>query len=216
MIELYFDFVSPYAYLAWTQRNALAARVGRDVEPIPILFAGILAALGTKGPAEVPARRAYVFKDALRAAQRAGVRLVPPQAHPFNPLIALRIAGLGLEPALRTRIIDALFTAAWADGGSIDTAERISEVLARHGIEAAPLLAAAAEPEAKDRLRRRTEEAIARGAFGVPTLFVDGELFFGFDAFPEIEAYVRGDDPVPKHPELIQRWDELLPAAVRR
>lgn len=216
MLELCFDFVSPYSYLAWTQVGQLAARIGHELEPIPVLFAGILDALGTKGPAEVPARRAYVFKDALRAAHRAGVPLVPPRAHPFNPLLALRIAGLPMEASTRNRIIDALFTAAWADGGSIDTAEAISEVLARAGVDAAPLLARAAEPEAKERLRRSTEHAIARGAFGVPTLFIDGEMFFGVDSFPDIGAFVRGEDPAMQHPELVQRWLDLPAAATRR
>src|SRR3954464_16081207 len=113
MIELFFDFISPYAYLAWTQAAALGARVGQDIQPRPVLFAGILNALGTKGPAEVPARRAYVMKDALRKADRAGVTILPPPAHPFNPLPALRVAALDLDPTLRWRIIDALFAATW-------------------------------------------------------------------------------------------------------
>lgn len=144
------------------------------------------------------------------------MRIVPPRAHPFSPLLALRIAGLPMESSSRTRVIDALFTATWADGGSIDSAECISVVLGRAGIDAAPLLAIAAEPDAKDRLRRRTEQAIARGAFGVPTVFVDGEMFFGFDSFPDIEAHVRGEDPVARHPQLVQRWLELPAAATRR
>src|SRR6478752_7418077 len=114
MIELCFDFISPYAYLAWTQTAALGARVGHEIVPRPVLFAGILNALGTKGPAEVPARRAYVMKDALRKAHRLGVTILPPPAHPFNPLPALRLAAVEIDPALRWRIIDALFAATWA------------------------------------------------------------------------------------------------------
>jgi 2-hydroxychromene-2-carboxylate isomerase len=71
MIEIFFDFISPYAYLACCRVRALGERIGHEVEPRPVLFAGILNALGTKGPAEVPARRAYVVKNVLRAAQRA-------------------------------------------------------------------------------------------------------------------------------------------------
>src|SRR5258706_11469171 len=100
MIELFFDFISPYSYLAFTQAKALGARLGREVEPKPVLLAGILNALGTKGPAEVPARRAYLMKDLLRAAHRAGISIALPPAHPFNPLPALRIAALDLDPTL--------------------------------------------------------------------------------------------------------------------
>jgi len=216
MIQLYFDFVSPYSYLAWSRVGALAARVGREVEPIPVLFAAILGAHGTKGPAEVPARRAYVFKDILRAAHRAGVTIVPPRAHPFNPLLPLRVAGLSMEAPLRARIIDALFNAAWAEAGSIDTPEALSGALGRAGIDAAPLVARATEPEAKEQLRRRTDEAIARGVFGVPTLFVDGEMFFGFDSFPDVEAFLRGEDPVASRRDLVERWMKVPAAATRR
>ena len=72
------------------------------------------------------------------------------------------------------------------------------------------------EPAAKERLRRNTDEALARGAFGVPTLFVDGEMFFGFDSFSEIEAFVRGEDPVANEGVLIERWATLPASAKRR
>src|SRR5262249_1250882 len=156
MIELFFDFISPYSYLAWTQSRALGERVGHEIEPRPALLAGILNALGTKGPAEVPARRAYLVKGLLRAAHRAGVALALPPTHPFNPLVALRVASLDMDRAVRRRIVDVLFTAAWGGGTSIEGAERVGAVLREAGIDAAPLLALAGTPEAKERLRRHT------------------------------------------------------------
>jgi len=216
MIELFFDFISPYSYLAWSASRALGERVGHDIEPRPVLLAGILNALGTKGPAEVPPRRAYMVKDLIRAAHRAGVTMTVPPTHPFNPLAALRVASLDLDREVRRRIVDALFGAAWRTGVSIESPERVGAVLAEAGIHPAPLLALAGTQDAKDRLRRSTEEAIARGAFGVPTMFVDGEMFFGFDSFPAIEAYVRGADPVAKHADLIQRWAALPSSASRK
>jgi 2-hydroxychromene-2-carboxylate isomerase len=215
MIEIFFDFISPYAYLACCRVRALGERIGHEVEPRPVLFAGILNALGTKGPAEVPARRAYVVKNVLRAAQRAGVSIALPPAHPFNPLPALRVAALDVDRALRWRIIDALFAATWAGGEGIDGTERVAAALRQAGIDADSLIARASAPEAKERLRRNTEEALARGAFGVPTMFVEGEMFFGFDSFPEIEAFVRGEDPVAKHQDLVERWATLPVAAAR-
>jgi 2-hydroxychromene-2-carboxylate isomerase len=214
MIELFFDFISPYSYLAFTQAKALGARVGREVEPKPVLLAGILNALGTKGPAEVPARRAYLMKDLLRAAHRAGVSIALPPTHPFNPLPALRVAALDLDPALRWRIVDALFTATWGGAGGIEGADRVAAVLREAGIEPADLVARA-HAEGKERLRRNTDDALARGAFGVPTLFVDGEMFFGFDSFPAIEAFVRGEDPAAKSPHLVEQWARLPASASR-
>jgi len=215
MLEFYFDFVSPYSYMAWTQLAALGVRVDREVEPVPVLFAGILGALGTKGPAEVPARRAYLAKDVMRAAHRAGITIIPPPAHPFNPLLALRIAVLPLEKEVRVHIIDALYAAAWGGGDGIDTPERIAAALKAAGIDAAPLLERATNAEAKDRLRHNTESALARGAFGVPTLFMDGEMFFGFDSFSALEACARGEDPVARQPDMLARWRDL-PVAARR
>jgi 2-hydroxychromene-2-carboxylate isomerase len=214
MIELFFDFISPYAYLATCKVRELGARVGHEVRPRPALLAGILGALGTRGPAEVPARRAYAVKDFIRAAHRAGVPLALPPTHPFNPLPALRVAALdGIEPARRWAIIDALFAAVWAGGGGVEGLERVAAVL---GPAHADLVGRADSPEAKARLRANTEEAIARGAFGVPTMFVNGEMFFGFDSFPALEAYCRGEDPVAARADIVERWATLPASATRR
>jgi 2-hydroxychromene-2-carboxylate isomerase len=215
MIEIFFDFISPYSYLAWKRARALGERIGHEVEPRPVLLAGILNALGTKGPAEVPARRAYVVKDVLRAAHRTGVKIALPPAHPFNPLPALRVAALELDRELRFRIADIFFDATWGGGGGIGTTESVAAALREAGIDAASLMARAGAPEAKERLRQNTDEALARGAFGVPTLFVEGEMFFGFDSFPAIEAFVGGEDPVARHADLIEKWTNLPALAWR-
>src|SRR5262245_57137505 len=90
-IRFFFDLLSPYAYVAWTQIHRLAAKRERSVSIEPVLLAAILNALGQKGPAEIPPKRIYAFKDAYRKAHRAGVGpLTPPPSHPFNPLLALR------------------------------------------------------------------------------------------------------------------------------
>lgn len=94
-ISFHFDYLSPYAYLAWTQLHALAAQDGRDVLPVPTLLAALLDHSGSRGPAEIPAKRVYIFKDALRSARVLGLPLAPPPRHPFNPLLAL----LSLAPA---------------------------------------------------------------------------------------------------------------------
>ncbi len=188
----YFDFASPYAYLAGTQVHALAERVGREVELAPILFAGLLKAHETKGPAEVPAKRAYLAKDLQRKARALGVpELVWPPAHPFNPLVALRVASLPMDAEARRRLVDALFAATWKDGTGVDAPEKVAAIASGVGLDGPALVRAADEPDAKARLRARTEEAIARGVFGVPTLLVDGEIFWGTEALDFAEEHAR-------------------------
>ena len=195
-LDFYFDFISPYAYLGWTQIHALAARHGRPVRPVPTLFAALLNHSGTLGPAEIPLKRLYIFKDVLRTAKVFGVPLEPPPGHPFNPLVALRVAGLPMEDEVRRRVIDALYRAVWAGGGGIETADDVGRALEQAGLVPGPMLAAAVEPEAKERLRRATDAAIAAGVFGVPTVVADGELFWGCDSFGHLERFLEGKDPI--------------------
>lgn len=211
----YFDFISPYAYIAWSQIHALAARHGREVLDAPVLFAGILNAVGNKGPAELPNKRIYVFKDAYRKAYRAGLpTLTPPPSHPFNPLLALRAASFPTDLATRRGFIGELFAATWAGGGGIETEAAVGAAAERAGLSAEAVLAFAKSDEAKAILRERTDEAIAKLVFGVPTVAVGDELFWGTDALPDLEAYLSGADPVPK--DLLDRWTHIRPSAVRK
>lgn len=211
-IRFLFDYISPYAYVAWYGVRALAAKHGRPVEPEPILFAALLDAHGQLGPAEIPAKRRYVFRDALRKAHAHGLALSPPPRHPFNPLPALRIARLLSGPD-RDAAIDACFAATWGGGGGIDEPAALAGALTTAGLDGRALLAAAAEQPAKDALRDATADAIRAGVFGVPTIIVDGELFWGCDSLPHVDAWLAGDDPVP--PDLDARWRDLPTGAVR-
>lgn len=213
-IRVYVDFISPYAYLAWTQIHALAARHGRAVEPVPVLFAAMLDAWGHKGPAEIPPKRAYIFKDALRRARRAGVPLSPPPTHPFNPLLALRVASLPMDAVTQRALITGLFRATWGGGGGVTDPAAVAAIADAAGLDGAAAVRAAGEVEAKERVRAQTAAAIAEGAFGVPTLVVDGELFWGFDAFDHIDARLRGDDPIDD--AALLRWRDLEASSVRR
>ena len=209
----YFDFVSPYAFIAWTQVHAIAERNGRSVKPIPVLFAGLLDAHGTKGPAEIPAKRVYTFRDAYRKAHRLGLpALKPPPSHPFNPLLALRVASAPLDMDVKRRLIDALYEATWVLGTGVETPEAVAAAATRAGLDGAALVRDAQAPEAKQRLREATEEAVARGIFGVPTVLVDGEIFWGTDGLEHVEGFLRGEDPVPKD----LAWAERPATAIRR
>lgn len=209
----YFDFISPYAYLAWKRVHALGDAHGRTIEPAPVLFAAMLDAHGTRGPAEVPAKREYVFKDASRRAALAGLPLVPPPAHPFNPLLALRVASIELDPRVRRDVIDALFDATWGGGPGVTDPAVVAAIVSRAGADGEELLSAAQGEAVKRRLRERTDEAISRGAFGVPTLFVDGELFWGYESLDLAARRMDGADLIDD--ALLSRWRDL-PAGAQR
>lgn len=212
----HFDFVSPYAFVGWAQVQAIAARTGRTLEPIPVLFAGLLDAHGTTGPAEIPAKRAYLFRDVFRKAHRLGLPpLRLPPAHPFNPLLALRVASVPLpgdDGAAKRRLIDALYAATWTDGTGIETTEAVVAAADRAGLDGEALVRAAQTPEIKQRLRAATEDAVARGVFGVPSVLADGELFWGTDGLDHLEAFLRGEDPVPKD----HSWSDRPVSSKRR
>ena len=212
-LAFYFDFVSPYAFIAWTQVHAIAERNGRTVTPIPVLFAGLLDAHGTKGPAEIPAKRTYTFRDAYRKGHRLGLpTLRPPPSHPFNPLLALRVSSLALDAHDQRRLVDALYENTWVNGAGVETPESVAAAADRAGLDGDALVRAATTPEVKERLRAATAEAVARGVFGVPTVLVDGEVFWGTDGLELVEGFLRGVDPVPKD----LAWAERPATATRR
>ncbi len=206
-VHLYFDFISPYAFVAWK------ATRGRGFTPVPILFAALLNANGQKGPAEIPSKRTYAFKDAYRKGAKLGLAVTPPPTHPFNPLLALRVASLSMPPEERERLVDALFEGAWGGAGGCESADQVLAAATRAGLDGAALLARASEPAAKDALRRATDDALAAGVFGVPSFRVDGEVFWGVDALPHLDDWLRGEDPVPA--DAASRWADLRASAQR-
>ena len=212
-IRFHFDFLSPYAYLAWTQLHALADRTGASVEPAPVLLAGLLNHHGQKGPAEIPAKRIYVFKDTLRRAALLGVPIAPPPSHPFNPLLALR-AVLAAPEDNKRALVDALFAATWGHAAEkgVERPEVVRAAARAAGIDADLVELASTQP-IKDALRASTEEAIAAGVFGVPTMRVGGELFWGLDSLDLLELHLRGEDPLT--PDVLARMRDLRASAAR-
>ncbi len=215
-IDLHFDFLSPYAYLAWTQIERIAAARGAVVNPVPTLLAALLAHGNTRGPAEIPAKRVYVFVDTLRSARHLGVPLSPPPAHPFNPLLALRACSM-VEGDGQRRLVSALYAQTW--GGErvgCDTRETVERACLTAGV-GAEVVRAAESDEAKRRLREATDRAIARGVFGVPTMITGPGpscLFFGVDALPALERHLDGRESVTDAD--LEAWQHLPAAAVRR
>lgn len=196
-LTLYFDYISPYAYLAWSyleQRD-------EEVALVPVLFAALLDHHGQLGPAEIPAKRRWLMKDTLRQARRLGVPLSYPASHPFRPLTALRVSQASVAGSEQPRVVAALFRHGWVEGGELGDDAAIAEALSRAGLDGGALVGAANAPAAKQALRQATEAAIARGVFGVPTIDAGGELFWGSDRFADVfdhlsGALVIGDDEI--------------------
>jgi 2-hydroxychromene-2-carboxylate isomerase len=188
----YFDFVSPFAYLQSEQLASLGPRV--SIRYRPVLFAGLLGANGQKGPAEIPSKRAFTYRFCLWQAKTIGVPLRFPPEHPFNPLPLLRLA---IACDSTADAVHRIFRFVWRDGRLPDLPIEWAELAGSLGMHDADARIATAE--VKDELRRNTDEAIARGVFGVPTLAIGDELFWGADATAMAADYVaagcRFDDP---------------------
>lgn len=208
-----FDFISPYAYLAFTQLPRVEASTGATFELVPVLFAGLLGAHGNIGPAEVPAKRRYVAIDMLRMADELGVTITIPPHHPFNPLLALRVASIAPAGAQRRAVVEALFDAVWCRGEAIDSEKGVLDALEGVIEDASALVKGAGESTAKLLLREHTERAIEEGVFGVPTVITEGELFWGADSLRHIE---RGWSRTDEQDALLERWERVTPSAVRK
>lgn len=197
-IRFYFDYISPNAYLAWTQLPAIAERNGCVIEPIPVLFAGLLEANRQLGPAEVPAKMRWMWTNVMRKAAVIGVPLNVPAFHPFNPLRALRVSSLGMDAKQRLALVDALFAAVWVHGLHIAEPSVVRKVATDTGIDGAALVTRADQPECKAQLRSQTDRAIADGVFGVPTMVVGDQLFWGYDDLAFLQRFLDGTDPIDR------------------
>jgi 2-hydroxychromene-2-carboxylate isomerase len=190
--DWYFDFISPFSYLQSERLATLAPRIA--VRYRPVLFAALLDANGHKGPAEIPGKRAFTYRFVVWQARRMGIPLKFPHEHPFNPLSLLRLA---IACDCRADAVQRIFRFVWRDGRLPDLPIEWAELTHDLGVPDAD--ARIADAQVKDALRRNTDEAVARGVFGVPTLAIGSELFWGVDATDMARDYVaagcRFDDP---------------------
>jgi 2-hydroxychromene-2-carboxylate isomerase len=200
-VDWYFDFVSPYSYISLYRLKEIPAQVSYK----PVLFAGLLQHWGQKGPAEIPAKRKWTYRWCTWWAKELGIPFRFPAEHPFNPLQHLRLAlACKCEPRAVKRIFDSL----WMSGAN---ASEGLPALCRE-LDVAP--AALGDEGLKTLLRKNTEEAAARGVFGVPSYVVDGEVFWGADAIDFLRAFLK-DEAVLRNDEM-RRLDKLPVGAARR
>jgi 2-hydroxychromene-2-carboxylate isomerase len=188
-ITFYLDFISPYACLAFEQLPEVLMGQSYSVTYKPVLLAGMLKHHGQLGPAEISPKRDWTYRQVLWLAHRHGIDLQLPAAHPFNPLALLRLAlACGAQGESNRYVCETLFHHVWRGAADAVDPARLQALTAR----LAPQREVNSE-EVKQELRANTQEAVARGLFGVPTLVVDDRLFWGFDALPMLRDYVCGD-----------------------
>ena len=209
-LTFWFDPISPYAYLAFEQLPQALEGCSYNVDYRPVLFAGLLGHWGQLGPAEIAPKRAWTYRQVAWQAQHLGIDMAMPAQHPFNPLGLLRLGLASAPPAglPNRRVVELLMRHVWRGGADANDAGRLQAL--REAV--APQRDPNSEP-VKAELRAHSGVAIERGVFGVPTLELDGRLFWGLDALPMLRAALQGD-PWFDGPS----WDAaaVAPPGVRR
>ena len=193
-VEFFFDVGSPASYLAWTQLPALCQRAEATLTYRPMLLGGVFQATGNVSPVTVPAKARYWAIDMDRFAQRYGVTLATNPHFPINTLLLMRaVTGVQMRmPERSHEFLSAVFKAIWIDALNLNDASVTATTLSDAGFDPAHIVALANDAEVKAALRATTEEAVARGVFGAPTLFVGEEIFFGQDRLEFVaEALTR-------------------------
>ena len=195
-ITFYLDFISPYAYLAFEELPKALSGLSYTVVYKPVLFAALLKHHGQLGPAEIPAKRDWTYRQVLWLAHSKGIPLALPAAHPFNPLGLLRLA---IARGPNRYVCETLLRHVWVGGADAADAARLADLTSQ--------LAPSRDPAAEDvkaELRANAEAAIAAGVFGVPAFEVDGKVFWGLDALPMLRQYLDGN-PWFQDPQ----WDSV-------
>lgn len=196
-LDFYFEFSSPYGYLASTQIEALAAETGLQLRWHPILLGPMFKAMGSAPLTHVPLKGDYALRDFRRSAMLAGIPYVQPDPFPVATVAAARAAlhALKRHPGQAAGFIKALYRAYFVDGRRIDQADVVLEVAAESGLDAAEVADAIGSDAVKTALKTEVEDAIARGVFGSPFMLVGDEPFWGFDRFDHVRKWVSSRRP---------------------
>ncbi|NIP37502.1 MAG: 2-hydroxychromene-2-carboxylate isomerase [Candidatus Dadabacteria bacterium] len=205
-LDWYFDFISPFAYLQFTQLGKLPQNI--KINYRPVLFAGLLKHFEHKGPAEIPAKRKLTYRHILWQARKNNIPFKMPPAHPFNPLKALRLS-IALENDID--VISRIFDFIWVKGLSLEDQKAWEELTRELGVESPDDMIV--QQAVKNELRANTEEALQLGIFGVPTTIINGELFWGFDTSDMLLDFIQ--DPGMFEEAEMKRVSDL-PESVQR
>lgn len=182
-VEFFYDYLSPFSYLADTRLPEIARRTGAEIAYRPILMGAIMKSVGNAGPLSIPSKAAYNIAEFQRWAKRYGV---PAQFSPYFPFNTIRIVRGAIAAQLVGRFAEfhsAAFRAIWEQAQDLSKEEALQRLLNEAQIDPALIEG----DEIKNRLRANVDEAVERGAFGAPTFFVNGEMFWGNDRLDFVE-----------------------------
>jgi 2-hydroxychromene-2-carboxylate isomerase len=194
-LEFYYDYGSPYSYLADTQVEAIAKRAGASLVRRPMLLGGVFKATGNASPMTVPLKSKWSAFDMPMWAKHYGVPFNRNPFFPVNTLALMRGAAAAQIDGIFERYHPAIYKAMWIDGINLNDIGEVAKVLAAAGLDAARIGNRIQDQDVKDRLKATTDEAVARGVFGAPTSFVGDMMFFGNDRLPFVEMALKGDLP---------------------
>eukprot|EP00123_Amoebidium_parasiticum_P013292 comp21880_c0_seq1/m.31317 comp21880_c0_seq1/g.31317 ORF comp21880_c0_seq1/g.31317 comp21880_c0_seq1/m.31317 type:complete len:240 (-) comp21880_c0_seq1:408-1127(-) len=189
-VEFLFDVGSPASYLAYTQLPAIVKRTGANLVYVPVLVGGIFKATGNASPVSIPAKGKYLFCDLARHGKKYNVPYAFNPHFPINTLQIMRGATLVLKEGGNQQLekyLDAIFPAVWANKLNMGDPKVVGEVLAKAGFDPEEVMKGSARADVKAELVSATENAVKRGAFGVPTFYVGKEIFFGQDRLTWVE-----------------------------
>jgi 2-hydroxychromene-2-carboxylate isomerase len=212
-LTFYLDFISPYAYLAFHALPESLLGLSYSVTYKPVFLGALLKHNAMLGPAEVPPKRAWIYRQVQWQAQQQGLKLDMPAMHPFNPLALLRLAvALQAQGRPNRYVCETLFRHVWE--GGLDAADPVR--LAELSECMAPQRSPGSE-EVKAQLKSHADQAIAAGVFGVPAIEVDGKVFWGLDSLPMLRSYLVGDAWfTDDHWEGVKSLPSGIPLAGRR
>lgn len=192
-LEFYFDFSSPYGFLAATRIDELGARFGRTVDWRPVLLGAVFKVSGQQPLADIPLKGDYMRHDLPRFARLWSVPLTMPPVFPFSAVAPSRAFYWlqGRDRALAARFAKAAYAASWQQGKDISKSEVVADVATTLGVAREDVLAGMLDPAIKERLREEVDGAIKRGVFGSPFIVVDGEGFWGADRLWQVEEWLK-------------------------
>ena len=192
-IEFYFDFSSPYGYIASEKIDALAAKHGREVRWRPFLLGVVFKTTGSAPLTSVPIKGPYHLRDMIRTAKHLGIPYRHPAVFPISSVSPSRAFYWldAKDPARAKALAQALYRAYFVDDVDISSADNTVAVGAKLGLNADEVRAGINDPAVKDRTRAEVEKAIAAGAFGSPYIIVDGEPFWGSDRLEQIDKWLQ-------------------------
>lgn len=201
-MTFYFDFLSPYSYLAWTwlRENEDFVRQKCHLFLKPVTLAPIIKANDTKGPAEIASKRDYLMKDCIRFASLHNIPFEAPKVLPFNSLYALRVSLFECCGKEQMKVIDSLYRGAWEYGRDLGNSETVEDILNAQVLPGPQWLERVGDKDLRKALKENTSDAISKGVFGLPTFLVDNgkqvELFWGNDSISSLKLFLEGKDPL--------------------